>query len=716
MILPMGTRLGGRYELLEVIGKGGMAIVYCARDKKLERYVTVKVLREEFTSDEEFKARFNVEARAAASLSHINIVNVYDVGQEGDIYYIVMEYVHGDSLKQAIKEKAPFDNITILSIAIQIASALSQAHKNHIVHKDIKPQNILVSFDGTIKVTDFGIARAPSSATLAEEGAVGSVHYLSPEQARGGYVDERSDIYSFGITMFEMAAGRPPFEGENSVSVALMHINQKLPDISEINPDISREIQGMINKATRKRADERYASIDLMLEDLKRALSEASGDFVKPEGGGVSPANGTRKEAGENPDSRLSLGHKPKEAGPLWDPGDERVLDIPDFKKPRPHIPANGREAESFEKPGREKRIPKSKDKPRLDQGYEDDEALERKVTIAAVITALVIITAISFVGVKFIKSGLSGSQKTAVTVENMPGFVGMSYEDAEKEAALAGLTLQKDGEEYSLIYEKGIVVSQSVDAGTAIGDEKQVKVAVSLGIKSYDMPGFIGQDEEKAVRSLEDMGITDIETEYEYTNEAELGKVIAQQPVSGVKIDKNTKVILTTSKGAEPEKATVPDLTGKTESEAKSLISSSGFIFGQTYTKESNTVAKGLVISQTLEKGTRVAKDSVLSIVVSAGGGETAEDPQDTPGTKPGGETLTVSVPMGAEVADDIRIEIIKITDGGTPETVFSGTKQKDELPFNVKITGNGKVEVQIYFDGILQWTETYDFPKGGN
>ncbi|MEA4815855.1 MAG: Stk1 family PASTA domain-containing Ser/Thr kinase [Lachnospiraceae bacterium] len=732
MILPIGMCLGDRYELIEIIGKGGMAIVYRARDKKLERFVTVKVLRDEYTSDEEFKARFKVEARAAASLSHVNIVNVYDVGQEDDIYYIVMEYVHGDSLKQAIIEKAPFDNITILSIAIQIASALSHAHKNHIIHKDIKPQNILVSFDGTIKVTDFGIAKAPSTTTLAQEGAVGSVHYLSPEQARGGYVDERSDIYSLGITMFEMATGRLPFEGDNSVSVALMHINQKLPDIKEFNPEISREIQGMISKATRKRADERYANIDLLLEDLKRALSEASEGFIKGNAAGealgpVLSEAPKQKEIPEKPAEVYSAKYQKGNDDKTTENEDIQEIDIPNFDKPKKQsqngYQPQGKRVNDIREPlnERQNRSVNMKPSSRQQKEYDEEVQLEKKVTIAAVITALVIIFTISFVGMKFIKEGiLGGSTEAVATVENMPNFVGMSYEDAVKEAEALGLSLERDGDDYSLVYEEGIVILQSVEANTLIGDTKEVTVAVSLGIKSYDMINFIGQDEEKAVSKLESLGVTDISTEYEYTTEAELGKIISQQPTSGVKIDKNTKVIFVTSKGAEPEQVTVPDLTGKTESEAKSLITNSGFIFGQTYKKSSDTVDEGLVISQTLEKGTKVAKDSVLSIVVSTGKDESAEETsgtlENTDSSDTSSQTLTVSVPMGAEIADEITIDIVKITNGGAPETVFSGVKQKSELPFDVQISGEGNVEVQVYFDGALQWTENFEFPEGGN
>ena len=278
MLLNPGTVLSGRYEILDKIGSGGMAVVYRGKDRKLDRYVTVKVLREEFVGDEEFIERFRSEACSAARLSHPNIVRAYDVGEDGDVNYIVNEYIHGDTLKKAIKEKAPFDSRSTINVAIQIASALSQAHKAHIVHRDIKPQNILVGTDGVVKVTDFGIARAATASTLTTTAnAAGSVHYFSPEQARGGYVDEKSDIYSLGISMFEMITGVLPFQGNNSVSIALMHINDELPDIRQYNPNCTPSLEGIIKKATMKKADERYANIDLLLADLIRARADITG-------------------------------------------------------------------------------------------------------------------------------------------------------------------------------------------------------------------------------------------------------------------------------------------------------------------------------------------------------------------------------------------------------------------------------------------------------
>lgn len=275
-MLEKGTVISKRYQIVEKLGSGGMAVAYKARDMRLGRFVTVKVLKDEYSENADFLTKFSAEASAAASLSHHNIVRVYDVGEDNGINYIVMEYIHGQSLKKTIGEKAPFDSVTTLSVAMQIASALSHAHKHHVVHRDIKPQNILVAVDGTVKVTDFGIARAATSNTYAADvNAMGSVHYFSPEQARGGYVNEKSDIYSLGITMYEMATGRVPFDANSSIAVALKHLNEELPDIKQYNPNVTRGLEGIIRKATQKKSDERYDNIDILISDIKLAIIEA---------------------------------------------------------------------------------------------------------------------------------------------------------------------------------------------------------------------------------------------------------------------------------------------------------------------------------------------------------------------------------------------------------------------------------------------------------
>ena len=279
MKLDLNQIISNRYQIIEQIGIGGMANVYCANDTKLDRKVTFKVLKEEFV-DEEFIKRFNKEAMAAAKISHLNIANVFDVGNDGNIHYIVMEYIDGYTLKDIIKIKAPFSNEEVLGISIQIANALSVAHNSGIVHRDIKPENILITKDGNAKVTDFGIARATSSNTITAD-AMGSVHYFSPEQARGGFTDFKSDIYSLGIVMYEMLTGRLPFDGEGVVQLAMKHINDPLPNIREINPNASESLEKIILKATQKNADNRYNSTEALIDDLKKAIYDESGNFIK---------------------------------------------------------------------------------------------------------------------------------------------------------------------------------------------------------------------------------------------------------------------------------------------------------------------------------------------------------------------------------------------------------------------------------------------------
>ena len=292
MLLNPGTVLSGRYEILEKIGSGGMAVVYRGRDRKLDRYVTVKVLREEFVGDEEFIERFRSEACSVARLSHPNIVRAYDVGEDGDIKYIVNEYIHGDTLKKAIKEKAPFDSRSTINVAIQIASALSQAHKAHIVHRDIKPQNILVGTDGVVKVTDFGIARAATASTMTTTAnAAGSVHYFSPEQARGGYVDEKSDIYSLGITMYEMVTGRLPYEGENTVAIALAHLEDAMVPPSVYNPQIPQGLERIILKCTEKKPERTFTR-----EDVNKMIAAEVGKALQKQQEADRLANMTEAE------------------------------------------------------------------------------------------------------------------------------------------------------------------------------------------------------------------------------------------------------------------------------------------------------------------------------------------------------------------------------------------------------------------------------------
>ena len=278
-MVKIGMVIGGRYEILEKIGTGGMSDVYKSKDHKLNRYVAVKVLKQEFSENENFVSKFRVEAQAAAGLMHPNIVNVYDVGDEDGIHYIVMELVEGITLKKYIEKKSRLTVKEAVSIAIQVAMGLEAAHNNHIIHRDIKPQNIIISKEGKVKVTDFGIAKAATSNTITSN-VMGSVHYTSPEQARGGYSDAKSDIYSLGITLFEMLTGRVPFNGDTTVAIAIKHIQEDLPQPHTFNDDIPISVEKIVLKCCQKSPDRRYQNAASLITDLKRSLITPDEDFV----------------------------------------------------------------------------------------------------------------------------------------------------------------------------------------------------------------------------------------------------------------------------------------------------------------------------------------------------------------------------------------------------------------------------------------------------
>lgn len=686
MLLNPGVVLGGRYEIIEKIGSGGMAVVYRGKDRKLDRYVTIKILREEYIEDEEFIGRFRTEACSAARLSHPNIVRVYDVGEDGDINYIVMEYIHGDTLKTAIRKKAPFDSRSTINVAIQIASALSQAHKSHIVHRDIKPQNILVGTDGVVKVTDFGIARAATASTMTTTAnAAGSVHYFSPEQARGGYVDEKSDIYSLGITMFEMITGVLPFQGNNSVAIALKHINEELPDIRQYNPKCSPSLEGIIKKATMKKADERYGNISLMLADLMRARAELAGvpsskaeqtpAAVGAMAEAPSPAYATagqgehreevregvrmsrRAEAARELRVAQENGHQKKDPA-LEDETRKAETDEIDLIRLRkkesatPREKMMHREVASEEK--HEKKLKISKEdtyegeyvaaekvkaskrperrhrNPRKEMDYDNerDRKAERKVIAAAIATAIVIIVLISVFGLRAL-GGFGGFGAGNKDIE-LPDFVGMPYEKALKAAEKEGIVLVKEGEDYSSYYDAGYIFWQSAKEGSKVAEKTKIGVKVSLGLNSEKMPDVEDKEEQKAREEIISLIGTAPTIKYEESDEIEPSRVISQEPAPGTKIDAHSRIVLIVSKGgAGNNNVVVPDVQGDSEERAKRSLEGVGLTVGKISRIESSDVGAGKVITQTLTPNSEVPSGSVVNLVVSTGAPKKEEVPE---------------------------------------------------------------------------------------
>ena len=699
MILSAGTVLSGRYEIQEKIGTGGMAVVYRGRDLKLERSVTVKVLKEEFTQEEDFKSRFTTEARSAAKLSHPNIVNVYDVGEDNGIYYIVMEYIHGDTLKQVIKENAPLDEVVALSIAIQMVAALANAHKNGVVHRDIKPENILISVDGTIKITDFGIARAADVSTITmTTNAVGSVYYFSPEQARGGYVDEKSDIYSIGITMFEMLTGHVPFDGNNSVAIALKHLNSEMPDIRQFNPNVSDAVISIINKASAKKKDDRYDSSEDLLSDLKLALAEKT-SLQKNEEKVTSVA----KDEVSIKDAAGNVAENIAPAEVVRNSDNVEELKVANFaKQSEPaedgiKIEISGNKKKSFAKDATEKfeeynkKIVISKDDDYEDDDYQDDvydnnydeeidyslksrskhkkndvktykkapqnydddyyddeeddeyyKQKEKKTIIAAVITALVIIGIISFFGAKFlagqgvIPSGSSSSSQEVTEGDiEVPNFERYTLEKAQEEAKKLGLKINVAEQDYS-DYDENTIITQSPEAGTMVAEGQVIDVAVSLGQKTFTMPNVVYEEKDKAIEMITSIGGQKPEVQYEFSDTIQEGIVMEQSPAAQTEIDSTVKIILTVSKGPEDVNVVVPNFVGKDISAVKSELDAAGLKLGSISSVDSDK-PKDEVTGQSLASGSEVTKDSTINFEISKG---VTEQPEDTETNEPSGTT----------------------------------------------------------------------------
>lgn len=614
-MLELGTMLSGRYEILKRVGSGGMADVYMAKDHKLNRNVAVKVLKSEYVEDEKFLRKFETEAQAVARLSHPNIVNVYDVGIEDGINYIVMELAEGITLKEYIRKKGYLSPKETVEISKQIASAISHAHKNHIIHRDIKPQNILVSDTGIIKVTDFGIAKATSSNTVTSTAtAMGSVHYISPEQAKGRFCDEKSDIYSLGITMYEMVTGHVPFDHENGVTIALMHLQNDITPPSQIREGIPESLEKIILKCTMKKPEERYQTADELFDDLRLVFEDTTGGYV-----GVTPS----------------------------------IDDSPTIMIDQNELTQRINTPKKDIKPQKEEPVPEENENGYLSEDDEEEESgmnskIEKLVIVlAAVVGAIILISIIVFVvkssGV--FKSGkttastqlkttteASGTEAEKYTVDN---YIGMSLSAAREK--INGKFKIDVTEEYSSEYGKGLIISQDPESDTELEEGKTINFVVSKGTKTEDkvsVPSVVGKTEEAAKNTLSSAGFS-VSVETKYSTDVAKGKVISQSPGSGSQVSKNSRVVITVSKGEKPETmVSVPNLRYFTESEARSELRSSKLVLGSVLTEYSDSVEKGLVIRQTVSSGSKVKEGTAVGIYVSLGPRQTTTTADDSEST----------------------------------------------------------------------------------
>ncbi|MBF1172847.1 MAG: Stk1 family PASTA domain-containing Ser/Thr kinase [[Eubacterium] sulci] len=565
----MSKLLAGRYELIEKIGEGGMAVVYKAKDRLLNRYVAIKILRPEFTQDEQFLDSFKRESQAAAGLQHPNIVSIYDVGRTGNINFIVMELVDGRPLSDFIKENGHLDYKTTIDIAKQVASALAIAHKHQIIHRDVKPHNIMITSDGVAKLTDFGIARAVSNATMVADTSkiIGSVHYFSPEQARGAYVDERSDIYSLGIVMFEMLTGRVPFDGETPVEVALKHINEDVPSPAKLVPGIPPALDKVVLKATDKYQTERYKSADEMLEALKNV------EFV-------TQMVGDRVFAGEtdNKPRRDESLVAPVMSSRREDRDQEMVI-----------APAN----------------------PRKPKARPDDKKKKKRAIIIGVAAAAIL----ALFGILYV-SGVIGGGGKEVTV---PDVKGMSYSEAKEVLEAKGLKIEKADEPIaSQKIEKGKIVSQTPSKNSKVKKGRTVRVILSAGNTELKVPDLKGLSYKEAKTLLSEMGLQISKGDEVDSDSVAEGLIASQYPSAKTKVDKGDIITVNISKGKKD--AVIPKLVGTTftsESDVSATLSKYGYKLGKVSYEESYETP-GTIIKQSPDAGTTAEKNTTVDIVIS--------------------------------------------------------------------------------------------------
>lgn len=622
-MLREGMFIAERYEILERIGSGGMSDVYKAKCHKLNRYVAIKVLKPEYSEDKTFVSKFRAEAQAAAGLMHANIVNVYDVGEENGIYYIVMELVEGITLKKYIEKKGVLGVREAVSIAIQVAQGIDAAHKHNIVHRDIKPQNIIISKEGKVKVTDFGIARAASSNTI-NSSVMGSVHYISPEQARGGYSDEKSDIYSFGITLYEMLTGKVPFEGDTTVAIALQHIQDEIVSPRQYVPEIPVSVEKIVLKCTQKRTERRYQNMTDLIADLKRSLVTPDEDFVTigaPLASDAPTKLITPDEVNEIAEKSSAVKAEDIEATPIGEVNKKNSL---------------GEAAEEDD-------IDEDGDDDNLDDIDGDDEELDEdeagnKKTIDKVITILAISVAVAIVAIlailitkiaKNFGSGSSGKKNDPTSsIEDtsdkvkVPDVLGMTLEEAKK-----ALNDEKLGFKYEYGYSKEDDVDKVYDTNPEIGSfvdkNTTITVYISKGVKKVEMVGVLGKTQNEAEEAIIKAELKYTFQYKETTDDSLIGKVESTDPVAGTTVNAGTQVTVVLYKGKNEVNIKMPDLSNKSEADAKKELEDLGFDINNVsveYTYD-DEIKEGNVITQNGPKiGEETPSTAKIGLVVSLG------------------------------------------------------------------------------------------------
>lgn len=675
-MVSIGTIIGDRYEILEKVGSGGMADVFRAKCHRLNRYVAIKILKQDYSEDTKFVTKFRGEAQAIAGISHPNIVGIYDVGEENGMYYIVMELVDGITLKKYIEEKGKLSVKEAVGIALQIANGLEAAHSNHIIHRDIKPQNILIARDGTAKVTDFGIAKAASSNTITAN-AMGSVHYISPEQARGGYSDEKSDIYSLGVTMYEMLSGTLPFNGESAVAIALAHIQEEAVPLAALDATIPKGISNIVNKCMQKKTELRYSCVADLIADLKMFLQDPSGDYgvignLYKNGGTIFMSKddvNTLRDA-----SRKGMG--------------------PVEQKPEPQEPEEPEEPES---------------------NSDVDPKLEKALVFGSIGVAIIIGLVILYMVGRVLgfwgsakPESNSGSSSTTASETAKPGsdtsgdeitledYANKIKDYVETDLSNYDITCTVT-EEASDEIEKGYVIRTSPAAGSTVAKGGKVELIVSSGVEQVSIPDTTGDTITDAYQTLNDKGFKVKQGEDVYSSQA-IGKVAYTKPAAGKKVDKGATITIYPSKGEETKYVKVPNLLGMTRSQAKSALEKAGLKYGSE-TKSYSSTQKNRVCVQSVSSGNEVEEGSTVDVTLSLG-------PEKTY-TYEG--SVTIANPFEYETDSGI-IKVILKQDGNTT-TVREEQKTYYDFPWTldgIKGSSANQGEITVYRDG--QQVATYN------
>lgn len=606
-MVKIGMMIADRYEILEKIGTGGMSDVYKAKCHKLNRFVAVKVLKQEFAENDNFVSKFIIEAQAAAGLMHSNIVNVYDVGEEDGIHYIVMELIEGITLKKYIEKKARLSYKEAVSIAIQVCLGIEAAHNHHIIHRDIKPQNIIISKDGKVKVTDFGIAKAASSNTITSN-VMGSVHYTSPEQARGGYSDEKSDVYSLGITLFEMLTGRVPFNGETTVAIAIKHIQEELPSPRDFISEIPVSVDTIVRKCCQKSPDRRYQNMAELVADLKQSLVSPDEDFVVMSSPDLD--GGTRAMTeGEMAQVRNRTGVETQET---------------DIMRLRSDL------EEYYEEPY-----------PEGDDGYEEEAevfSMEKLSIVITVLAGVIILIIIAVLGIQLIQKlqasdypgpsspiihdspedGSSADSTKDTVYREMPTVVGLQLEDARAKLTALGLYPSVEYQESDTVKE-GEVIRADVDAGIMVEEGKVIALTVSSGVRGIEVPDVTNDTLKEANDKLVRKGFLVNKLE-DFSNSVEEGRILSQNPVGGTKAPEGSVITVTVSRGEENKKVKVPNLIGMEQTEGTLTAIEHGLSINDVKMVYSDTMEAGLICYQSYSHETYVDQGTAIDISVSLG------------------------------------------------------------------------------------------------